>query len=267
MNDSWPTPDARSDEELVKAALSFAGDDDNEEYWAVVRILQHRMAAPLLQRMRELVRMGNERQRQLAVDAVAQGRAQEKSLSGACVELLLDTLETETSPKVLRAICHALGHHKSARAVGPLAAFQSHGDADVRLAVVFGLSGQDDPVAIGTLIALSADADRDVRNWATFGLGSLTTVDAAPVRAALRTRLTDDGEIAGEALVGLALRGDPHVVEPLLAAMNSLSQGHCQTGSLVIEAVDAVRMIAARHPDEVWQPILTSSDGLGQTMA
>lgn len=72
------------------------------------------------------------------------------------------------------------------------------------------------PDSVSALIELSADADEDVRNWATFGLGSMDSVDTPLLREALVRRLNDtNAEIRGEALVGLAQRKDPRVVEPL----------------------------------------------------
>ena len=77
---------------------------------------------------------------------------------------------------------------------GPLAKLQSHSDENVRLAVVHGLSCQDDSIAVSSLISLSADSNRDVRNWATFGLGSMTSVDSDALREALleRSKESDD---------------------------------------------------------------------------
>ena len=264
MNTESPADDVRSDEQIVAAALAPSCEEDSDEYWSAVRILQHRMVAPLLEKMREHLLKGNERQRQFAADVIAQGRSKDKELSGQCVQLLLESLRHEESPKVLAAVCDALGHHKSPEAVGPLITLQVHQDANVRLAVVHGLSCQDDPVAISALISLSQDADHDVRNWATFGLGSMTEVDSVPIREALIKRLVEtDEEILGEALVGLALRGDTRAAQPLLKAINTVHEEHREFGLLLIEAVEAVRAAAAKHPDEVWKPLLTRREELG----
>jgi HEAT repeat protein len=264
MNVQPPSNDARSDEEIVSAALAPSCEEDGDEYWSAVRILQHRISASLLIKMRELILQGGERQRQLAADVIAQGRAKDKAFSGECVQLLLDVLKREESPKVLSAICNALGHHRSVNAVDALAKLQVHPDAAVRLAVVHGLSCQDNPVAITALISLSADSDREVRNWATFGLASLTEVDSIPLREALLARTTEgDEEILGEALVGLALRGDMRVIQPLLTAINSTHENHKEFGWLITEAIVAVRAVALKHPSEVWGPILTRCDELG----
>jgi HEAT repeat protein len=219
---------------------------------------------PLIDKMREFIFHRDERHRVLAADVIAQGRAKEKDRSGDCVKLLLDALNGETSPRVLSAICNALGHHKSADAVSPLAKLQDHPDENVRLAVVHGLSCQDDSIAIAALIALSADSDRDVRNWATFGLGSMTSVDSDALREALLERSKEsDDEISGEALVGLALRGDTRVAAPLLKAINALHESQLGFGLLISDAVEASRAAAAKNPDDAWKPLLTRCDELG----
>lgn len=70
----------------------------------------------------------------------------------------------------------------------------------------------DMPTVVQALTKLSRDVDRDVRDWATFTLGRQFESDSPSLRAALHERLTDaDPEIRGEALVGLACRGDTSI--------------------------------------------------------
>lgn len=266
MDAASPPNDLRPDEEIVAAALAPSCEEDGERYWSEVRILQNRMSAQLFGKMRDLMTQDEERKRQLAADVVAQGRVAEKELGEHCVRFLLDALEGEKAPRVLKAICNALGHHKSAEAIGPVVRLQGHPNAEVRHAVVFALLCQDDPAAIATLISLSADSDRDVRNWATFGLGSTTEIDTVPLRDALLARLAEaDEEIAGEAMVGLALRGDTRVAGPLLEAINAVhrSQNDSEFGTLIFEAAAAIRAAAEKKPNALWQPVLARCDELG----
>lgn len=87
----------------------------------------------------------------------------------------------------------------------------------MRFGVVFGLSGHDSQQAIDGLIELSADADEDVRDWATFGLGQLTEANTPAIRAALHARIDDPCDaVRGEAIEGLAKRGDRSVVPVLV---------------------------------------------------
>src|SRR5581483_4385690 len=97
-----------------------------------------------------------------------------------------------------------------------------HPDERVRFGVVFGLLGQEDERTIRALIDLSTDLDIDVRDWATFGLGSMSEVDTPALREALVARLDDEeGDVRGEAMVGLARRHDQRMIEPLLTDLEA----------------------------------------------
>lgn len=256
--------DVRTNEQLIAFAIDPSYQEDSDEYWSAVRTLQHRMMEPLFEKMRGLILKGNEREREFAADVVAQGHAKHKQFSDRSVQLLLEALRTEDSPKVLAAICNALGHHKSDKAIEPLIKLQNHEDANVRLAVVHGLTCSSNPAAITALISLSNDTDADVRNWATFGLGSMTEEDSPAIRDALAKRLVEaNNEIAGEALVGLALRGDTRVVKPLLETIESSKKGERAFNQLFFEAVEAIRTAAIKYPDKAWEPLLKQCDELG----
>jgi HEAT repeat protein len=103
-----------------------------------------------------------------------------------------------------------------------LVKLKAHPRAEVRFGVVQGLSDQESPEAVAALIELSDDPDENVRNWATFNLGTQLESDTPALREALVRRLSDSQEeIRGEALVGLARRKDPRVLEPLVAALHA----------------------------------------------
>ena len=96
----------------------------------------------------------------------------------------------------------------------------SHASADVRYAVAWCFSNRTAAPALATLITLSRDPDAKVRDWATFGLGSLSGVDSEAITNALLERLDDpDPETRGEAMVGLAIRGDRRAEATILAAL------------------------------------------------
>jgi HEAT repeat protein len=254
----------RSEEQMIATALAPACEENSDGYWSAVRELQNRMSAAMLEKMQEHIFQGNERERQFAADVIAQGRAAIKEFSPQCVKILLHALEREKSSPVLAAIANALGHHGSAEAIVPLVKLQNHPDANVRQAVVHGLSGQDESAAIKALIVLSTDRDREVRNWATFGLGSMTEMDSAKIREALLARVDEpDEEISGEALLGLTLRGDTRVIEPLLAAINASCKKPEGCSWLLIEAAEVVRVSAAKYPDKIWQKVVARCEDLG----
>jgi hypothetical protein len=94
----------------------------------------------------------------------------------------------------------------------------------------------------------------------------MTEVNTVQLRDALFARVAEaDEEIAGEAMLGLALRGDTRVAGPLLDAVNAYlhsSRGD-YLGGLIFEAVRAIRDAAAKNPNDVWQPVLARCDELG----
>ncbi len=137
------------------------------------------------------------------------------------VAALLPMLE-DTDEKVIAAAAIALGHRAAPKAIPALLALVGHDNAELRLGLVHGLSGHGHPDAIQAMMRLSTDDDRDVRNWATFCLGSQVDVDTPELRDALRRNLSDkDHEIRGEAIVGLAERGDDRISEILIQEWES----------------------------------------------
>lgn len=130
---------------------------------------------------------------------------------------ILTELLGDSVPNVIYCAAVGLGHRSAESAIPALLRLTDHHDPLVRYGVVFGLSGHEDGRAIDALIQLATDEDRDVRNWAVFGLGSQIDTDSIEIREALRCALRDsDHEIRGEALVGLARRGDSSIVTELL---------------------------------------------------
>ena len=80
------------------------------------------------------------------------------------------------------------------------------------------------------------DVDDVVRDWATFAIATQCDADAADLRGALSARLADsDDETRGEAMVGLARRGDTSVIS---AVPDALECG--DPGQLVFDAAQAI---------------------------
>jgi HEAT repeat protein len=175
-------------------------------------------------------------------------------------------LARERSASVLPSIIFALGQLNDPRVVEPLVNLSTHQNARVRYAVVSTLGGHDDNLAIEAMVARSADQDSDVRNWATFGLGSMVDADTSAIRTALFARLEEeDDEIRGEAIVGLARRGDVRVTRALLQELERLRIEVLREWSLILEAAEAVVRHANVSGSTEWRPVLEklASCGIG----
>jgi len=92
--------------------------------------------------------------------------------------------------------------------------------ARYRIEAVCALMSQEETEAVMTrLIELTQDPEGDVRNWATFALAK-SDVDTPELRQILLYRTRDaNADARGEAMCGLAYRGDARVVEPLLLSL------------------------------------------------
>lgn len=213
----------KSNDELINIALT---EEDEDKAWGAVIVLQFRGTHEVLEAARKLCQSQNSEERRLGTDILGQLGIPDRTFPDECANILLKILENEQDPDVLAGVGMAFGHLTDPRGIKPLIKLKNHPDSDVRFGVVYGLLTQEDELAAKTLIELSQDEDEDVRNWATFGLGTQIDKDTPEIREALLARLTDkNGETQGEAQVGLAVRGDKRVVEPLLKELTSGSVG------------------------------------------
>lgn len=217
--------------ELITLALNAV---DEDELWAIVPVLQFRGNREVFEAAQQLCQSKTVNERKLGVDILGQLGIPKRTFPDESLEILFKLIECEKDSDVLSAIGIALGHIHDSRAIKTQLNLKNHPSADVREGVVFGISGYEDTEAINTLIELSSDENENVRNWATFGLGSQINTDTAEIREALFQRLGDeDYEICGEALLGLAIRKDQRVVEPLIKELSS--------DSVCILAVEAAK--------------------------
>ncbi|NHC13128.1 HEAT repeat domain-containing protein [Motilibacter deserti] len=225
---------------LLAAASWEAVEDADARFAALGRALEELGAERLEREAALLARSPIGDERQVGLDALAVLIQADERLVPLAVALTRG-LHADPDEDTRWSAAHLLAGSGHPDAAGPLCAFAQDADGDVRWQVAYGLpemiaAADGGPeVAVHTLIQLMQDADGDVRDWATFGLGVKTTVDGAQVRAALAARLQDpEGETAGEALVGLARRGDPRV--PGLIEQR-VEQG--DVGNLVVSAAEA----------------------------
>jgi len=241
---------------LLRRAAGLA-DSDAEARWKVVAELHRRTDRAAFASAARLAGTGTTAERVLGLDVLGQlGYPADRPLLEETLPVLTAAC-ADDRPEVLAAAVTALGHVGDHRAVPAIVPHAGHVSDEVRHAVAVALPAVagDPPDArvVAALILLSADADPEVRDWATFGLGSQLDVDGEQVRDALAARLADeDGDAAGEALVGLARRGDPRTLAPLLAWLDD------DPGTLVVEAAAALGSSEAlpalrRLKDSGWQ--------------
>jgi HEAT repeat protein len=208
----------RNTQELLHIALTEDDEDLAEE--AIGALQLHHASRDLFEQACQFCRSNDAHERRVGADILAQLGEPCDTFHEEAVVALLSMLEQEQEPRVLLSIGSALGFRADPRAIEPLTHFKNHSESRVRFGVVSGMRGHEEELAIQTLIELSTDPDTDVRDWATFGLGSQIETDTPAIREVLFARLTDeDEETRSEAMVGLARRHDPRMVEPLLAKL------------------------------------------------
>ncbi len=217
--------DTRTNDELFHAALTNA---DEDVVWTAISELQRRGSRSVFEHVCKLCTSPVARERRVGVDILGQLGITNRTFHAETLAILLAMLEQEQEPQVLKSIAVALGHRHDPRAIESLVHLKLHPDNDVREGVVFGLMSHEDELAIQTLIELSRDPDAYyIRDWATFGLGSQIKADTPTIREALVARLVDEeGIVRGEAMIGLALRYDQCMIEPLF---NDLTIGWLAT--------------------------------------
>ncbi len=149
-------------------------------------------------------------------------------------------------PAVLADTCIALGHLHDARAIPMIIKLLVHPVVEVRRGVVSGISRYVESEAINGLIVLSADTDEEVRDWATFGLGQLIETDTPAIRAALHARLDDPcAQIRGEAIEGLATRGDRSVLPILIRELHDGVSQPLLDAAIALAVPDLCEALAA----------------------
>ena len=240
MKNLFPRPvhpgkdDTRSVGELITCAL---GDPEyDRDGWDAVVALHWRGTEEVLERATMLTRSFCAAERRVGADILGQ-LGMPCTFPTHCVSILLKMLRCESDANVTYAILIALGHLGEPEAIKPASRLCRHPHARVRYGVVHALTGYDDPTAIRALIELSKDEDDLVRDWATFALGQQIDTDSPALREALVERLSDsDFDARGEALIGLARRGDRRVIPALVVELES--------GRVGTLAVESARMFA-----------------------
>lgn len=260
---------------LVQRTVALAGKEpvlQSDEYWAHVRVLHFRSGREVFIASVELCSSQDTISRAVGADVLAQLGVRDGVAECPFAdesERTLVALLTDAEPVVTAPALYALGHLGRGEP-SELAELAAHASEDVRCALAYALGGRGDAISDATLIRLSADEDADTRNWATFALGSLTEADSPAIRDALAARVAEaDDEIRGEAILGLANRGDERVVQPLLHELSLpdvLSLAIDAAGAMPrSEFIPYLETLQAAHPgDSVIKGALDGCRELGK---
>jgi HEAT repeat protein len=227
---------------LLERALALCREDrdrESEEQWSLITALHRRPEEAVFEAASEWCRHVDPSERELGADVL--GQLGHVAFSGSpfadrALPVLLALL-ADSDPRVLQSAITALGHlanHGVEWDAENLLLLSRHADPDVRHAVAYALGGprcDSSPIAVAIMLELMTDSDTEVRDWATFGL-AISDVDSAHIREAFMERVRDaDPEVRGEALVGLAKRGDERAL-PIIVSELSLPE----VSTLAIEA-------------------------------
>ena len=205
----------------VLFARTLLGDEEDESAWEAVTELRLLGTRQIFETAALWCHSGDPVRRSRGADVLAQlGKTSEHPstiFAEETCQTLINTLQTETVPRVLNSVITALGHIEMAQAIPTIVRFSKHPSDEARFAVAFALGCYpNDDRSIETLIHLTSDRDEDTREWAIFGLASQSERDSPEIRDALLQRLDDShDDTRNEAIVGLVKRKDLQVLKAL----------------------------------------------------
>lgn len=200
-----------------KLFLSLLNNKSDKAYWENIRELRTRGSKEIFSRSYLMASSGNDREKKIAIDILAQLGAPLRPFYKPTIKLLFELLQKNSNPDVLSAILYAIGNNNqqlSAAQIAQISFFKSDANKNIRQGVVFSLLGVDKRPAINILTALTTDRLTSIRNWATFGIGSQTHRKTKNISDALWNRMNDrHQDTRFEAIMGLAVRKDIRVKE------------------------------------------------------
>lgn len=208
-------------------------DEDEERRYQAAYALQ-RLGRPALARALELVRDPRPRMREMACFVLGQvvdpPPIEGERWPAPCpdgVPVLLELLQSDPDEEVRASAAAALGHQRIPSTIPELCRAALDPSEQIRFDVAAALGSfggwiWEDPEAAPyqdqvcqTLLRLMDDPDDDVRDWATFGMHQ-GGHDTPEVRARFWKALDDPNlDVRGEAAEGLALLGDPDLLQRL----------------------------------------------------
>jgi HEAT repeat protein len=249
------TFEARQDPRQTSAILEIALGSDEEASSKAIGFLHWRATREVFDAAVALLSSTKQNERFVGIQILAQLGLPDRVYLEESLAILLPMLETESDASILNEVAFALGHIRDPRAIEPLLKLKNYPHEDVRYGVVFGLLTYEDRRAVSALIELSQDVDEDVRNWATFGLAQQIELDTLEIREALYNRLGDEhNETRHEGMLGLGIRKDPRVIEPMIHELASLDPDSITLFALdiAIEIADPSICSALLNLKEKW---------------
>ena len=236
-------------EALVEAALAM--DHEGDERWEIVTEIHSRGTRDTLEILLKLASRPDGDAKLLACDSLSQLGYPQRDEDGhfpfskETVPVFLSLLKS-SDDRLVSGATTALGHEGLDGLVHEVQPLVDHPSSRVRFSLAFTLGGRYDNASVDMLVVLSSDRDNDVRNWATFGLGTQSHRADEVVLEALRQRMYDPHEeTRGEALAGLAAKGDPMGKQAVLHELESRV-----LATLVIQAAES-------YADPMFLPALT----------
>lgn len=215
---------------LIGMALQNRETDD--VYWECVGELRLYRSEDQVVWIQRYSDSRNWRKRVLAVNIICQlGRPLKDGLPWEPLQLelareILGRALRDKHWRVIEAGLFGLGHREFPEYLSEMLRFIDDPHEGIRHGLSFSLGGYPQPEATEALLKLMQDEAREVRNWATFSLASLSEQDGPAIRDGLLAASGDaDPEIRGEALIGLARRGDERVRERVMQELQGEFHG------------------------------------------
>ena len=233
MHETW------SISALFEAAfIELQGGDSDSPCPATVE-LQGRGTREVLDTALTLCGSLNSGWRSVAACILGQLGTPERTFPEECCDALIALLR-DSDEDVLITALYGLGHLGNHRCDPHLLPFETHPEPVVRKGVAFSLSGTTLPEAVPVLLRLMDDPYVGARDWATTTLGAATLFDTPEIREALLKRATSDNDemTRGEALHGLARRGDRRAVPLLLAELTGEHAHHFEDAARTCLGLD-----------------------------
>lgn len=234
---------------LVGMALQDREEDD--VYWECVGKLQLYRCEDQVVWIRRNFKSRNWRKRVLAVNVICQlGRPLKDGVPWEPLQLelareVLGRALRDQHWRVVEAGLFGLGHREFPEYLPEMLVYVGDPNEEIRYALAFSLGMYPQQEATEGLLELMRDTSSLVRDWATFGLGSQSDQDSPAIRDGLLVAAHDsEPEVRGEAMVGLARRGDERGKTLVLEALGDEFHGTW--------AIDA----AGHYADPQFLPVL-----------